>query len=76
MGKIQHITKKNGDWRVIGEGNSRATKKFDTQKDAIKYGRKIAINQQTELVIHRPNGQISDKDSYGNDPIPPKDKKM
>lgn len=76
MGKIQHITKKNGDWRVIGEGNSRATKKFDTQKDAIKYGRKIAINQQTELVIHRPNGQIRDKDSYGNDPIPPKDKKM
>ena len=76
MGKIQHVTKKDGDWRVIGEGNSRATKKFDTQKEAIEYGRKIAINQQTELVIHGVNGKIRDKDSYGNDPIPPRDTKM
>ena len=76
MGKIQHVTKKDGDWRVIGEGNSRATKKFDTQKEAIEYSRKIAINQQTELVIHGVNGKIRDKDSYGNDPIPPRDTKM
>lgn len=76
MGKNQHVTKKDGDWRVIGEGNSRATKKFDTQKEAIEYGRKIAINQQTELVIHGVNGKIRDKDSYGNDPIPPRDTKM
>jgi hypothetical protein len=26
-------------------------------------------------VIHRPDGTIRDKDSYGNDPNPPKDKK-
>ena len=24
----QHITKKNGEWRVIGEKNKKATKKF------------------------------------------------
>ena len=45
MGINQHVTKKNGEWRVIGEGNSRATKKFATQKEAIDYGRKVAINQ-------------------------------
>ena len=27
--------------------------------------------KQTELVIHRPNGQIRDKDSHGSDPYPP-----
>ncbi|MGV2085677.1 MULTISPECIES: hypothetical protein [unclassified Rhizobium] len=24
------------------------------------------------MVIHRPNGQIRDKDSYGRDPFPPR----
>lgn len=76
MGINQHVTKKNGEWRVIGEGNSRATKKFATQKEAIDYGRKVAINQRAELVIHGVNGRIRDKDSYGNDPIPPRDTKM
>ena len=72
----QHITKKNGEWRVIGERNKKATKKFATQKEAIDHGRKVAINQQSELVIHGVNGKIRDKDSYGNDPIPPRDTKM
>lgn len=76
MGNNQHITKKNGEWRVIGEKNKKAIKKFATQKEAIDYGRKVAINQQSELVIHGVNGKIRDKDSYGNDPIPPRDTKM
>lgn len=29
----------------------------------------------TEHVIHNSNGRISEKNSYGNDPCPPKDKK-
>lgn len=28
----QHVTFKNGSWRVIGAGNSKAKKNFDTQK--------------------------------------------
>lgn len=63
----------NGE--LLVKGNSRATKKFATQKEAIDYGRKVAINQQAELVIHGVNGRIRDKDSYGNDPIPPRDTK-
>jgi len=27
------------------------------------------------VVIHGRDGKIRDKDSYGNDPVPPKDKK-
>lgn len=76
MWKNQHVTKKGDNWRVIGEGNNKATKTFNTQKEAIDFGRKIAINQQSELVIHGVNGKIRDKDSYGNDPYPPKDTKM
>lgn len=74
MKKNQHIVKNNDKWSVKGAGNSKATKNFDTQKEAIDYGRKIAKNQKSELVIHGRNGRIRDKDSYGNDPNPAKDK--
>lgn len=37
--------------------------------------REIAINERSEVVIHRPDGRIRDKDSYGNDPNPPRDRK-
>jgi uncharacterized protein YdaT len=72
----QHVVPTSGGkWGVRGEGNSRVTKKTDTQSQAIDIARDIARNQGTEVVIHRPNGQIRDKDSYGKDPCPPVDNK-
>ena len=70
----QHIVPNNGKWQVKGEGASRATKTFDRQSDAIVFDRDIAINQKSELFIHGRNGQIRDRDSYGNDPCPPHDR--
>ena len=64
----QHVTPKGRQWQVIGAGNSRATKITSTQKEAIDIARQIAKNQHSELVIHRPNGKIREKSSYGNDP--------
>jgi len=52
------------------------TSTHDTQAEAIESARQIAINQHSEVVIHRPDGTIRDKDSYGKDPYPPKDKKF
>ncbi|HEO6598511.1 TPA: DUF2188 domain-containing protein [Streptococcus agalactiae] len=43
-----------------------------TQAEAIKVATEIAKNQSSELFIHRPNGQIRERNSYGNDPFPPK----
>lgn len=45
------------------------------RKKAIEKARQIAKHQKSELVIHNKDGKISDKDSYGNDPHPPKDKR-
>lgn len=70
--KNQHVVPHQGGWAVLGEGNQRATSVHRTQEEAIKSGREVARNQQSELVIHRPNGQIRDKDSHGHDPFPPK----
>ncbi len=75
MGKNQHVVPADGEWGVRGEGNERLTSRHGTQADAIEAAREIAINQQSEVVIHRSDGRIRDKDSYGNDPNPPRDKK-
>ena len=71
----QHVVPNGDIWQVKSEGSTRATKNFNTQREAIDFARDIARNQKSELVIHRKNGQIRDKDSYGNDSCPPKDKK-
>lgn len=70
----QHVTYDSQKklWRVIGAGNTKATKIFSTKQEAIDYARKIAQNQRTELVVHNMNGLIRDKDSHGRDPYPPK----
>lgn len=46
-----------------------------TKVAAENEGRLQAKRSETEHVIHKTNGQISEKNSYGNDPCPPKDKK-
>lgn len=68
MSKNQHVTPHENGWQVKGAGNSKATKVVSTQKEAIGIAREIAINQKSEVVIHGENGQIRDKNSYGNDP--------
>lgn len=76
MGKNQHVTKHpDGGWQVKGAGNQKATKVTDTQQQSIDAAKTIAKHQQSEVVIHGANGRIRDKDSYGNDPNPPKDKR-
>lgn len=73
MGKNQWVSPRDGKWAVHGEGNQRDTKVFDTQKAAADYAKNIAINQKSEVIIQGRNGQIRSKDSYGNDPCPPRD---
>jgi hypothetical protein len=67
MGKNQHVVPNNGRWGVRGEGNSRLTSTHDTQLAAINAAKPIAQRNNAGVVIHRPNGQIRDSDSYGNE---------
>jgi hypothetical protein len=70
--KNQHVVPHGKNWAVKVEGSSRATKIFDTQKEAISFGREQAIKHQSELFIHNQQGQIRERNTYGNDPHPPK----
>lgn len=73
MGRNQHVTRHpSGGWQVKGAGNSRATARTSTQREAIAIARGIATNQKSEVLIHGMDGQIRAKDSYGHDPFPPK----
>lgn len=72
MEKNQHVVPVGSEWGVRGERNSRLTVIVPTQGEAIDIARDIARNQESELVIHRRDGTIRDKDSHGHDPYPPR----
>lgn len=71
-----HVTRRpDGSWQVLREKGERATSIHPTQGNAEGAARELARKEKVEVVIHRPDGRIRDKDSYGNDPFPPRDKK-
>lgn len=57
--------------KVAGDTVSKHRRK-DT---AVERGREIADEKQSEHVIHRKDGVISQKHSHGPDPNPPRDKR-
>jgi len=43
-----------------------------TQEEARQRAEQIARNKDSDVIIHRPTGQVRDRNSYGNDPFLPK----
>lgn len=72
--KNQHVTPHPDGWAVKAAGVTRITSVHRSQKAAIRRAVQIAKNQKSDVFIHGKNGRIRDRDSYGNDPCPPKDK--
>jgi len=73
MSKLgQHVVPSKGGWSVKKAGASRASSTHSTQQDAITAATSIARSQKTELYIHGRDGRIRERNSYGNDPNPPK----
>lgn len=68
----QHVVRRGTEWAVRKEKADRDTRLFDTQAEAIEAAREIAINQGSELFIHNWRGRIRERNTYGNDPNPPK----
>ena len=75
MPKTSHhvVPDPDGGWNLKRGGALRATKHFDTKDDAVAFGRRVSLNQQSEFVVHRRDGTIQRKDSHGRDPLPPRD---
>lgn len=68
-----HVVPHNGGWATRKEGAQRVGHTADTQREAYDLARQQAKREHVEVVIHRPNGEIRNSNSFGNDPNPPKD---
>ena len=64
----------NGSGWVNSVGGKPEGTVHRTQRTAAERGREIARQNHSEHAIHRRDGTIGEKNSYGNDPNPPKDK--
>jgi hypothetical protein len=59
----------HGDaWANTREGAKRASKVFTTKAAAQAAGRKTAMRDRVEHLIHDRGGQVAERNSYGNDP--------
>ncbi len=65
----------NKEWQTKLEGQQKPLKTAPTKEKTMKDSVKEAIKREVEHIIHNRDGKISDSDSYGNDPFPPRDMK-
>jgi hypothetical protein len=63
-----HTVHKDGSWTNTIEGGSSPARTFDTKDDAVTAGRDLARKAGAEHLIHREDGAIAERNSYGNDP--------
>jgi hypothetical protein len=70
-----HSVPWDGDWAVKKEKVDKPISVHRTQAAAEDRTRILAKRAEVEAVYHNRQGAIKDKDSFGNDDCPPKDKK-
>ena len=64
-----HTVWKDGEWQNEVEGGDRIPGDYATKDEAVEAGRSRAFADGTEHVIHNQDGTISERNSYGNDPV-------
>ena len=62
----------DGVWKSRVDGNSRASHVGGTKAEQQAVGREMARERGVEHSIRRMDGTIGEKNSYGNDPRPPR----
>ncbi len=67
-----HTVPHGEGWANRRAGSDRVSKVYDTKAEAQAAGRDTARRENTEHIIHKRDGTIGERNSYGNDPFPPK----
>jgi hypothetical protein len=74
--KSKHVvTNPSGGWSVRNSGAARASRVFKTEGDAVKYAREVARHEGAELYVHRRDGTVRERESYGAERLPPRDRR-
>lgn len=68
--EVHVVPNPNGGWDV--KQNGRVLAHFVLQSDAKTKGIEVAKRYNTEFFLHGRDGKIIERNSYGNDPYPPK----
>jgi hypothetical protein len=63
-----HTVYRDGTWTNTIEGADGPSESFNTKEQAVAAGREIASASRVEHHIHRQDGAIGERNSYGNDP--------
>lgn len=73
MAKNVHVSRNPGrsTWKTTQGGETLSNHR--TQSAAVGAGRREAKRDKVDLVTHGRDGRIRSKDSFGNDPHPPRD---
>lgn len=58
--KVYHISKRkeDGRWQIKIEGGAKAIKLFNTQAEAMDYGKTLAQNQDARIMLHKVDGSF------------------
>jgi hypothetical protein len=76
MPKNVHVSKNAGrsTWKMTQGGDTLSTHR--TQSAAAAAGKREAKRDKVDLVTHGRDGRIRSKDSFGNDPHPPRERTL
>jgi len=67
-----HVVPREQGWAVLREGAERDSSHHHTQAEAIEQATATARRERLELFVHGEDGKIRERNSYGNDPFPPR----
>lgn len=63
-----HTVPASGRWENKRAGEGSALSRHETKEEAVEAGRAQAIRDQAEHIIHKEDGRIGERNSYGSDP--------
>lgn len=71
--KVYDVTKTDDGWQGKARGGQRASVTGDTKDEVVSRTAEIAKNHgNSQVVIHKTDGEFQSERTYGNDPFPPK----
>jgi hypothetical protein len=59
--KFHVVTGEGEKWSVVADGNTRATKVFNTKGGAIRFAKETAVKISGEVIIHKDSGEVEER---------------
>jgi hypothetical protein len=63
-----HTVPASGRWENKRAGEGSPLSRHETKEEAVEAGRAQAVRDQAEQIIHKEDGTIGERNSYGSDP--------